>query len=94
MFDCVHIDYIEQYLIDFNTCLLCLKKLYIQYENLVTITENFTRNETHATCSKLKHIILGEGIILHLKEFHLYFLFVVDKVLLDFDYHIFFCIYQ
>jgi hypothetical protein len=72
-FGCVHIDYVEQFLIDSNTYLPCLKKLYIEYEKLVAVTENFTSNVTRATCSKLKHIIFNDGTIVCSKEFYLYF---------------------
>jgi hypothetical protein len=72
-FGCIHIDYIEQFLNFSYASLPCLRKLYIEYENLVTVTENFTRNETRATCSKLKQITFDEGPIVHSKEFYLYF---------------------
>jgi hypothetical protein len=75
-FGCVHIDYVEQLLIDSNTCLPCLKKLYIGYEKLFTVTENFTNNATRATCSKLKDIIFHEGSIVRSKDFYSYFPFL------------------
>jgi hypothetical protein len=75
-FGCVHIDYVEQFLIDSNTCLPCLKKLYIEYEKLFIVTENFTNNATRTTCSKLKEIIFDEGSIVRSKEFYLYFPFL------------------
>jgi hypothetical protein len=72
-FGCVHIDYVEQFLIDSNTFLPCLKKLYIQYETLFTVTKNFTNNATRTTCSKLKEIVFDEGFVVLSKEFYLYF---------------------
>ena len=52
--------------IDSNLCLPCLKELYIQYEDLVAITENFTRS---AICSKVKHINFGLKTMVLPKEF-------------------------
>jgi hypothetical protein len=72
-FGCVPIDYVEQFLIDSNTCLPCLRKIYIEYEKLFTVTENFTSKATRTTCSKLKDIIFEEGSIVCSKEFYLYF---------------------
>ena len=56
----VHIDYIEQFLCDSNTRLPCLNKIYISYEQLLNVTENFTRSTTRINCAKLKHIIFHE----------------------------------
>jgi hypothetical protein len=74
-YDCdVHIDYVEEFLSNLNTRLPCLSKLYIQYEQLVTVTENFTRNETRINCSKLKQIIFYDKVAkVHSKDFYLYF---------------------
>ena len=72
--DDVHIDYVEQFLSNLNTSLPSLNKLYIKYQDLVTITNNFTRNTTRVNCSRLKTIIFDETIHLaHSKDFHLYF---------------------
>ncbi|CAF4338237.1 unnamed protein product, partial [Adineta steineri] len=48
----VHIDYVEQFLFSFNTCLPCLNSLHVQYEHLTIITENFTRDATRMNCAK------------------------------------------
>ncbi|UJR19932.1 hypothetical protein I4U23_023064 [Adineta vaga] len=51
----VHIDYVEQFLVDSNAYLPCLNKIYISYGHLASITENFTRIATRMNCAKLKH---------------------------------------
>lgn len=71
---CTHVDYVEQFLSDSNTHLPSLSKLVIQYEHLLTITENFTRNATRINCAKAKSMKLYEEItIVHSKDFYLYF---------------------
>jgi hypothetical protein len=60
----VQIDYVEQFVLNLNTCLPCLSKLYVQYKHLVTVTQNFTRSAMRINCTKLKHIshpILSEN---------------------------------
>ncbi|CAF3363887.1 unnamed protein product [Rotaria socialis] len=70
----VHIDYVEQFLSNVNTCLPCLRKLHAQYEHLVTVTENFTRNTTRMNCVKLKHITSDDNVAMaRSKDFYLYF---------------------
>jgi hypothetical protein len=72
--DDVHIDYVEQFLSNLNTRLPSLNELYVKYEHLVSVTNNFTRNATRINCSKLKTIIFNERIHLaHSKDFYLYF---------------------
>ncbi|CAM4981717.1 unnamed protein product [Rotaria socialis] len=69
-----HIDYVEQFLSNVNTCLPCLCKLHVQYEHLVTVTENFTRNTTRMNCVKVKHITFYHEVAMaRSKDFHLYF---------------------
>jgi hypothetical protein len=55
----VHIDYVEQFLFSLNTRLRLpsLNSLCIEYEQLLTVTENFTRNATCTNCVKLKSIV-------------------------------------
>ncbi|CAF1247349.1 unnamed protein product, partial [Rotaria sordida] len=69
-----HIDYVEQFLCSLNTRLPCLSKLHVEYEHLVTVTKNFTRNTTRMNCAKLKHINFRRkrGIV-RSKDFDLYF---------------------
>jgi hypothetical protein len=70
----VHIDYVEEFLSNLNTRLPCLSKLRVKYEQLVTVTEDFTRNETRTNCSKLKQIIFHDKVArVHSKDFYLYF---------------------
>ncbi|CAF1289869.1 unnamed protein product [Adineta steineri] len=70
----VHIDYVEQFLFSFNTCLPCLNSLHVQYEHLTTITENFTRDATRMNCAKVKRIVFNR--VIHLgqsRNFYRYF---------------------
>ena len=70
----VHIDYVEQFLLDSNTHLSCLKKIYISYEHLANVTKNFTRSATRMNCAKLKHIIFDRTMaMVHSKDYYLYF---------------------
>jgi hypothetical protein len=70
----VHIDYVEQFLFDSNTRLPCLNKIYISYEDLVSVTENFTRSATHINYPKLKHIIFYRKMaMVHSKDYYLCF---------------------
>ncbi|CAF3263786.1 unnamed protein product [Rotaria sp. Silwood2] len=70
----VHIDYVEQFLFDSNTRLSCLNKIYISYEQLASVTENFTRRTTDINCGKLKHIIFDQNMaMVHSKDYYLYF---------------------
>ncbi|CAF3504874.1 unnamed protein product [Rotaria socialis] len=54
-----YINYVTQFLLDFNTHLPCLNTLYIKYEDLVIVTDNFTNNAARSNCSRLQHIIFG-----------------------------------
>ena len=58
-----HIDYAKQFLLHTNTRLPSLKKLRIEYEHLITVTENFTSNTTRANCAKLNHIIFENPMV-------------------------------
>ncbi|CAF1498670.1 unnamed protein product [Rotaria sordida] len=69
-----HVDYVEQFLCNLNTRLPCLSELHVNYEHLVTVTENFTRNATRMNCSKLEHITFPRKTgIVRSKNFYLYF---------------------
>ncbi len=70
---CAHVDYVEQFLLNSNTHLPSLHKLYVKYDHLVSVTKNFTRNETHTNCSKLKEIIFESIHLAHSKDFYEYF---------------------
>ncbi|CAF3903582.1 unnamed protein product [Rotaria sp. Silwood1] len=72
--DDTHIDYVKEFLCNLNTHLPCLSKLHVEYEYLVTVTENFTRNTTRMNCAKLKHIdFYHKRGIVRSKNFYLYF---------------------
>jgi hypothetical protein len=73
--DCrdAHINYVEQFLSNLNTYLPSLIKFHVQYEHLLTITENFTSNVTRTNCATLKSIRFdNELTMVHSKEFYLY----------------------
>jgi hypothetical protein len=67
-----HIDYTEQFLVETNARLPRLIKLDISYEDLQSVTENFTRNATRQNCNKLERINFYKSIV-HSKNFYLYF---------------------
>ncbi|CAF3079642.1 unnamed protein product [Rotaria socialis] len=64
--------YVEQFLHAAKTYLPRLTKLEVDYTNLVTVTDNFTRDATRANCAKVKWLIL-EDILVHSSDVHLYF---------------------
>ena len=70
-----HIDYVEQFLSDMNTRLLCLNKLKMRYNHLRTVTENFTRSATRMNCAKVKSLILHHhpANMVYSKDFSFYF---------------------
>lgn len=66
--------YVEQFLVDTNTHLPKLIDLTISYNNLVSVTENFTRNVTRRNCSKVQTLTFTiRTITVHSKDFYLYF---------------------
>ncbi|CAM4780264.1 unnamed protein product [Rotaria magnacalcarata] len=68
----VHIDYVEQFLLETNTCLPRLKKLDIEYEQLAIVTNNFTNGAARYNCSQLRRIVMHEPYIRG-ENFHSYF---------------------
>jgi hypothetical protein len=65
-----HIDDVEQFLSNLNTCLPCLSKLHVEYEHLRIVTENFKRNATRTNCAKVIYITFHHEIEMrHLKDF-------------------------
>ncbi len=75
----VHIDYIEQFLHESKTR---LPELRIKYDQLPTVTENFTRNVTRLNCMKVKRLILesdlhdddgNDEMIVQPQDFDVYF---------------------
>jgi hypothetical protein len=53
-----HVDYAEQFLVDKNTQLPCLFDLYIKYESLEMVTNNFINDATRLTCTQLKRFYM------------------------------------
>lgn len=71
---CAHIDYVEQFIFNFNIHLPSLNKLYVKYDDLVSVTNNFTRNPTRTNCYKLNEVVFGKTIhVVHSKDFYEYF---------------------
>ncbi|CAF3531715.1 unnamed protein product [Rotaria socialis] len=69
------IDYIKQFLLDSNMRLPHLNKLHVNYDKLMTVTNNFTKVAAHCKCEKLKYITFDATIpaIVYSKNFFLYF---------------------
>ena len=67
-----HHHYVEHLLNDTKTYLPRLTQLEILYDNLKTVTNNFTRDETRCNCAKVKRLIVG-GCIAYPKEVYYYF---------------------
>ncbi|CAF3544951.1 unnamed protein product [Rotaria sp. Silwood1] len=70
--DDAHIDYADQFLRHTNAYVPRLQSLGIQYEKLVTVTNNFTNTVTRLNCSKIKQVIFDE-LLVHREHFYLYF---------------------
>jgi len=68
-----YIDYVKQFLFDFNTRLPCLKTLHIKYEDLMIVTKSFTNEAARANCSKLEDITFDSEPMIYPEKFHLYF---------------------
>jgi hypothetical protein len=64
--------YVEQFLDERKTCLPRLRHLKIDYYNLKEVTINFTRDQTHYNCSKIKRLILN-GRRVYPKAIYRYF---------------------
>ncbi|CAF4578626.1 unnamed protein product [Rotaria sp. Silwood2] len=78
-----HIDYVEQMLNESKTHLPCLTELVIDYDQLKTITNNFTRDATRLNCINVEELEFHNFInlddsdyqwtIAQSKDFHVYF---------------------
>ncbi len=68
----VHIDYVEEFLHDYNSRLPCLKQLQVKYEQLAIVTNNFTNDKTRENCSHLKLIHIDD-VTVYSKNFYSYF---------------------
>lgn len=69
---CVHTDYIEQFLLETKATLPCLMELKVNYDQLRTVTRNFTNENTRRNCSKIKRLIIEETVVFP-SEVSLYF---------------------
>jgi len=67
-----HIDYALQFLCHTNTYVPNLHTLMIQYEQLRTVTNNFTSDLTRNNCRQVKQLLTNE-LIEYPKDFDLYF---------------------
>jgi len=67
-----HICYIEQFLHESKTRLPRLMRLIMNYNELQTVTENFTRDATRLNCAIVKRLIMREMIV-YPKELYDYF---------------------
>ncbi|CAF4965308.1 unnamed protein product [Rotaria socialis] len=64
--------YVEQFLNTEKTHLPRLTELEVDYDNLVTVTDNFTRDATRGNCAKVKWLIF-EITIEYSRAVHAYF---------------------
>ncbi|CAF1119132.1 unnamed protein product [Rotaria sordida] len=67
-----HINYADQFLRDQNAYVPCLHALTIQYEQLVTVTNNFTNDATRFNCRQLTKIKFDK-LPIYPEHFYLYF---------------------
>ncbi|CAF3727523.1 unnamed protein product [Rotaria sp. Silwood1] len=67
-----HMDYVEEFLFDKNIHLPRLLNLFIKYEPLAIVTNNFTNDAARATCGKLKCLEISEPFVCP-ENFHQYF---------------------
>lgn len=66
-----HMDYVEQFLLDSKTSAPYLTELHVHFEHLVTVTDNFTREETRSICANLNVLHFGFQIdVLYSEEFY------------------------
>jgi hypothetical protein len=68
----VHVHYVEQFLDENSTHLPSLTQLQMKYEQLTTVTNNFTNNKTRLNCANLENICFCEPVVFQ-KDFYLYF---------------------
>jgi hypothetical protein len=52
-----HDDYVEQFLIDTEMCLLNNVHLYVEYQSLKEVTQNFKRDATQINCAKVTYLV-------------------------------------
>jgi hypothetical protein len=69
--------YIEQFLLNTKTYVPCLTEIKIRFDQLQTVTENFTRDATRYSCRNIKRLIFKKTMN-YPKELYLYFPSLVD----------------
>lgn len=67
-----HIDYVEQFLFETNTCIPHLENLVIEYEELAMVTNNFTNDAARCNCSQLRRIFTRKPFV-RSEKFHSFF---------------------
>ncbi len=70
--DCVNIHYVDQFLNQSKAYLPCLTELKIPYNELKSVTENFTRDVTRRNCANVKRLILKDSTVFS-EDVHRYF---------------------
>ncbi len=73
-----HIDYANQFLCHTNAYVPRLHTLAIQYDKLVTVTNNFTNDATRLNCGQLKQLVFGE-LFDYPEHFYSYFPSLLGK---------------
>ena len=67
-----HTDYTEQFLLNRNVCVPCLLHVYIRYESLAIITNNFINDTIRLICAQLRSVSIVEPFV-RPENFDLYF---------------------
>ncbi|UJR08853.1 hypothetical protein I4U23_013108 [Adineta vaga] len=57
IFGRVHIDYVEEMLNESKTRLPCLTEIWVHFDDLKSVTNNFTRDATRINCLNLKNLV-------------------------------------
>ncbi|CAF0849799.1 unnamed protein product [Rotaria sordida] len=68
----VYLDYIAQFLLETKAHLPRLTELKVNYDQLKTVTKNFTRDATRRNCSKVERLIVEESTVFS-KDVYQYF---------------------
>ena len=68
-----NIDNVEEFLNETKTSVACLTKLLIMHNDLKIVTKNFTREETRRNCTKIKQILVFNGLGCVTKDLSNYF---------------------
>ncbi|UJR12938.1 hypothetical protein I4U23_017111 [Adineta vaga] len=58
-----HMDYVEQLLFNRYTHLPRLRQLQIKYNQLITLTNNFTNDEKQFNCLQVQHLMINECFV-------------------------------